>query len=176
MPQTTEIRIDIEVHRAIEVRRTTFSQSPNDILRATFGLPTVSEIQALPPVSLGPPRAGSKSRRTGAHKLELLGEKIVEGSLKAAYKSCLRRLAELDARFLQRLSERPTRSRRLVARDRRELYLNKPELADDYAEQLADGWWVDINLSRQQVEQRLKTACEVASLEFGVDLVLDCPE
>ena len=169
MLQTTEIKIDIDVHRAIEARRATFTQSPNDILRAVFELPEASRPQA--PIHTPP-----KPRRTGTYAFELLGEKIDESSLKAAYKSILRRLAELDSRFLERLSERFTRSRRVVARNPRKLYLKKPELADDYAEQLTAEWWVDINLSRQQVEQRLKIACEVADLVFGDDLALDFPD
>ena len=37
--RTTTIEIDIDVHRAIETRRTTFSQSQNAILREVLGLP-----------------------------------------------------------------------------------------------------------------------------------------
>lgn len=169
MSQTTEIKIDIDVHRAIEARRATFTQSPNDILRVALGLPEAPRPQA-------PIHSSPKPRRTGTYAFELLGEKVDESSLKAAYKSILGRLAELDSRFLERFSERYTKSRRFVAQNPRELYLKKPELADDYAEQLTEEWWIDINLSREQVKQRLKAACEVAGLALGVDLVLTFPD
>ena len=103
------------------------------------------------------------------------GERVEEGSVKAAYISCLRKFAELDPRFLERLSEKSTKSRRIVARGSNELYLKTPELAGKHALRLTGQWWVDTNLSRQQCEQRLKIACDVADVRFGDDLVLDFP-
>jgi hypothetical protein len=40
--QLRSIDIDIDVHRHIEGNRTSFGQTPNDILRALFGLPSVT--------------------------------------------------------------------------------------------------------------------------------------
>ena len=118
-----------------------------------------------------------KVRRTALHRFELLGDVVSESSLKAAYKCCLLRFAELDLRFLERLSERSlSKSRRIVARDRKDLYLKTPGLADDHAEQLADGWWVDTHLNKQGVKRRLEFACEIVGLVFGSDLVLHFPE
>ena len=95
--------------------------------------------------------------------------------MKAAYISCLRKLTERDPQFLVRLSEKTTRSRRIVAQNPRDLYFRRPELSKQFASRLTDQWWVDTNLSRQQCEQRLKTACDVAGLQFGDSLVLDFP-
>ena len=170
MPQTTATEIDIDVHRAIETRRTGFSQSHNDILREVFGLPKVTHE---PPDPLSPDLL--RSRRTGTYAFELLGERVEEGSLKSAYISCLQKFAKLDPRFLERLSEKSTRSRRIVAREANALYLKTPELSGKHAFRLTDQWWADTNLSRQQCEQRLKKACDVADLRFGGDLVLDFP-
>ena len=93
----------------------------------------------------------------------------------AAYISCLRRLAELDPQIFERLYEKPTKARRVVARRPEDLYLKTPELAERFAVQLTDQWWIDTNLSRLQCEKRLKTACEVTGIGFGSDLVLDFP-
>ena len=40
--QLRSIDIDIDVHRHIEANRTSFGQTPNDILRALLGLPTAA--------------------------------------------------------------------------------------------------------------------------------------
>ena len=167
-PQTTTIDIDIEVYREIETRRRSFDQKPNDILRETYGLP-VSVQPAQTPVQ---PRA---TRRTGAFVFVLQGERFAAGSLKEAYIDCLRELSVRDPEFLDRLSHRRTRTRRLVARHGADLYLRSPQLAGKFAIPLVDGWWVDTNLSRIQCEQRLEIACDVAGLVFGEDLTLEFP-
>ena len=162
---TKTIEIDIEVYRAIETRRKSFAQSENDILREVFGIS---------PVSLRLPLSPKRPRRTGRCAFALLGERVEGDSLKGAYMNCLRQLAELDPQLLERLSEKTTKARRIVARRPEDLYLKKSaEFAEEHAEQLTDQWWVDTNLSRSGFEQRLKTACEVAGIGFGSDLVLD---
>src|ERR1700730_18173728 len=40
--QLRSIDVDIDVHRHIEANRTSFGQTPNDILRALFGLPAAA--------------------------------------------------------------------------------------------------------------------------------------
>lgn len=163
MPRMKAIEIDLDVHRAIEARRTDFGQSHNDILREAFNLTN------------GHSSADLSRRRTGTYAYELLGERVEEGSLQAAYMSGLVDIAKLKSGFLKQLSAQTTKSRRIVAREPEKLYLKTPELSEKYARPLEDGWWVDINLSRQQCEQRLKIACDVAGLRWGRDLVLDFP-
>lgn len=170
---TKTIKIDIEVHRAIESRRQSFAQSENDILREVFGIPTERPQPPSPPKRL---RRRHRRGITGRYAFVLLGERIEEDSLNAAYMSCLRQLAEFDPQIFERLSEKPTKARRIAARRPEDLYLKTPELAKKFAVQLTDQWWVDTNLSRLQCVQRLKTACEVAGIEFESDLVLDFPD
>ncbi len=171
MHRTTDIKIDIDVHRAIETRRTGFNQSHNDILREIFGL---SKAQNKNP---GPSPADLlRPRRTRTYAFELLGERVEEGNLKTAYMSCLRKLAELDHQFLDELSKEKTRSRKIIARDPKELYLKTPGLSEKFAVHLMGQWWIDTNLSQSQVEWRLEQACAVADLQFGSDLVLDFPK
>ena len=168
--QTTKIAIDLDVHRAIENRRTGFDQSHNAILRNILGLSSDS------PEKVGPDR---RQRRTGAYAFVLLGDRVEAGSLKEAYTNCLRKLGELDPQFFERLSRVTTRSRRVVARKPTDLYLRKPELAEKHAARLTGPWWVDTNLSQAQCEQRLRMACEVSELRFGGDegdLILGFPE
>lgn len=44
----TKIDIDVEVHKAMEARRASFQQTPNDILREVFGLGKAKPAQAPP--------------------------------------------------------------------------------------------------------------------------------
>ena len=60
--QMTSIEIDIDVHRAIEGKRTYFQESHNDILRNVFGL------------SKGEPQPIPKTRRTGKYAFRLHGK------------------------------------------------------------------------------------------------------
>ncbi len=133
-----------------------------------------------PPPGPGIPLPGPtppKPRSAGPYRFELLGEVVSESGLIVGYKCCLLKLAELDPRFLERLSERAiSKARMIVARNRRDLYLKNPDLADNHARQLADGWWVDTNLNTQGIRKRLEIACEIAGIEFGSDLVLNFPE
>ena len=171
--QTTNIKIDIEVHRAIENQRTTFGQSPNDILREVFKLPE-PEVAAK---TLGPiMTAPTSRRRTGTYVFVVSEKRVENDSLKAAYVNCLRTMAKHVPQFLERLSKEKTRARRIIAQKPEDLYLRSPELAEQHALPLENGWWVDTNLSQSQVEQRLKTACGVAGLQFGSDLELDFPK
>ena len=170
--QTQSIHIDIEVHRSIEARRTSFSQSHNDILRSVFDLPVATPL-VQPNKS---PSSTQRRRRTGTYVVALLGRRIEAGSLREAYVSCLKALAERDSQFLEALSKKQTRSRRIVARNPRDLYLRRPQLAENHASKLVGPWWADTNLSRQQCEKRLQTACSVAGLEFGRDLGLEFPD
>lgn len=179
---TTNVKIDIEVNRAIEARRATFDQSTNDILRETFNLPRVkidsrekdgSGSEYAPPI---PTRRIVRTRRTGTYSFTLLGKSFQNASLREAYKRCLLELSKRDSGFLDRLAERRTSARRLVARDPRGLFLKSPKLADEFADRLTGPWWFDVNLNQPQVESRLKISCDVAGLQFGDDLRLDFPE
>ena len=163
MPRMKAIEIDIDVHRAIEAKRTNFGQSHNDILREAFNLSNKKTV------------TNSSGRRTGTYAYELLGERVEEGSLRDAYVGILRKFAEREPMFLERLSQQQTKSRRIVARDEKGLYLKTPKLSRKHARYLTNGWWVDLNLSRSQCEQRLRVVCEIVGLEFGRDLVLNFP-
>ena len=169
MMHTSKIAIDLDVHRAIENRRTSFDQSHNAILRDILGL------SSAPREVVHPDRT---QRRTGTYAFTLLGDRIAAGSLKEAYTKCLRMLGELDSRFFDRLSEQATRSRKIIAKKPTDLYVRNPGLAEKHALRLSGPWWVDTNLSRLQCEKRLRMACEVAGLQFGGergDLILEFP-
>ena len=186
LSEHTQINIDIDVYRAIEARRSEFDQSHNDILRTVFGLRTDKHHVSVPSMGQKPAEphtvdstllgAGdTKTRRTGLFTVELLGDNFNKYSLKDAYLLCLRLLSKLDPDFMENLSKKETRARRIVAQRKEDLYKNNPRLAEEFAVRLLEGWWVDTNLSRNQIQNRLKAACEVAGIRFGSDLILNDP-
>jgi len=158
MQQMTKVAIDLDVHIAIETRRTDLNQSQNAILRDILNLPTRRTAA---------PAHAPRGRRTGSWTFTLLGEDFTEDSLKEAYRVCLCKIAERDSGFLERLAQVPSKSRRIIARNPEDIYRANPRLAAKYAQRLDGTWWYDSNLSRLQMAQRLRTACTVAGLTFG---------
>jgi len=88
--------------------------------------------------------------------------------------SAIEALATRDPEFLGRFISLPKhgRKRRYVAGQRGELYPTNPELAEKHSRQLRSGYWLGTNVSHQQIESILKTACEVAGLRYGSDLAI----
>ena len=154
------IEIDVDVHKAIESRRTSFDQTPNSILREMFGLSAPTRL-----------RDERRTRSSGAGRftVQVKDKVITEGSMKLAYKRAIIAMAKLDASFLTRLGELETPGRRVVAKSAEKLYKTTPSLIT-FAEPLERGWWIDTNLSRQQAVSRLMMACKVAGLDFGTDV------
>ncbi len=163
MTEMTSISVDIDVHKAIEGRRKSFGQSPNQILRDVFNLDT-------PPAM--PKEKPSRASGSGSYTIVVGGKSITEPSMKLAYKKAILALAATDRTFLQRLSLEETPARRIVATEPQNLYKASPGLVT-YAERLDEKWWIDLNLSSQQASSRLAIACKVANLKFGSDLRIE---
>jgi predicted type IV restriction endonuclease len=81
-------------------------------------------------------------------------------------------LANRDGGFLERFASLPKhgRSRRYLARKPSDLYPERPDLARDFSYEFKPGWWLGINLSRAAVKRIIEMGCEVAGLQYGLDL------
>jgi hypothetical protein len=154
------IEVDLDVHKALESRRSSFDQTHNQILRELLGL--------APPSRPSETRS-NRSSGDGKYTIQVGDKVITEGSMKLAYKRAIAAMAKADPNFLQRLGELETPGRRIVARSAERLYKSTPSLIS-FAEPLERGWWIDTNLSRQQAISRLMMACRVANLEYGIDV------
>jgi len=72
-------------------------------------------------------------------------------------------LAEADDGFLERFASRKHgKKRRYIARDRKELYPGRPDLAEEHSIEFVPGWWIGTNYSRSNIQQILDLALEVA--------------
>jgi len=71
-------------------------------------------------------------------------------------------LAAEDARILEAfIARKHGKKRRYLARDRQELYPDRPDLAEEHAIEIAPGWWLGLNYSRSNIRQILDLALEV---------------
>ena len=168
------IEIDLEVYKAIEVKRSSFAQKQNDILRELLDLhPAWAPVER----TLFQKEEGTTRKRiTGDYDFLLFGTRHHSSSLKDSYLKCLVELGQQESGFFEKLSKvEISAARRIIAKEPEELFIKSPHLAKDYAERLNDKWWVDINISQQQVETRIKDACKIVGLKFGVDLRLEFP-
>lgn len=72
-------------------------------------------------------------------------------------------LANEDNAFLDRFASRKHgRKRRYIARDKRELYPDRPDLVDQHSIEFVPGWWLGTNYSRLNIHDIIKLALEVA--------------
>ncbi|MET3137113.1 hypothetical protein AAKU61_001466 [Undibacterium sp. GrIS 1.2] len=75
-----------------------------------------------------------------------------------------------DSTFGERFAGLPKhgRTRRYLAKDSSELYLNRTDLS--YVK-LDSGWWMSTNHSKQTIGKIIAMACDVAHLAYGRDLI-----
>ena len=170
MGRTKQIAIDVDVHRAIEQARQSFSESENDILRRVLvgeAAPRRSVPQKRPSNTIA-----ETVRSRGLWSVDVKGERIPAANMKEAYRTLLLKLDEVSPNFIQRFATERARSRRFVARKPSDLYDSSPHLAREYAQPLKDGWYYDSNLSTEQVAKRVRVAARVAGLSYGRDVRL----
>ena len=78
-------------------------------------------------------------------------------------------LSENDSTFLERFAALPKhgRTRRYLAKSPEELFPKRPDLVEKNSHQLTSGWWLGGNLSTRSIDKIIRTACDVAELEYG---------
>jgi hypothetical protein len=172
MARHKQIGIDVDVNGVIEQARQSFAETENDILRRLLlGSPPAGKGRTPSPRPVaGGPRGPSRSR--GLWTVELADERLPAGSLKEAYLVALEQLQARFPDFLTRFSRQKGRARRYVARSPSDLYAKSPHLAEKNAYPLGGGWFVDTNLSTEQVAKRVKVAAHLCGLLYGRDFRL----
>lgn len=114
------------------------------------------------------PKGGKRTRIMG---FTYRGERVETGTAKATLVEVLKRFAASDDTFLERYSSITRgRSRKLVSRNRAELYPNSPYLIELRSENLGKGWWLGTNLSADNVRSLIDKACIAAGVS-GLELI-----
>lgn len=166
MRKYKQIQIDVDVSRAIENRRLSFSETENDILRRiVLESPAKLLKSQLPNLPAFTARSGHRSR--GQWEVVYNGQRSPAPNLKEAYRALLIKVSNDQTDFLTKFSKERGRSRLFVAKEATSLYENSPQLAKDYAQKLVGDWYFDTNLSREQVAQRARIAAKVANMIYG---------
>lgn len=138
-----------------------------------FDSPTPAERHAPPQESAESQRAVYKPRPTPPKRggrgqpatYILFGVKKTCPNATQAYLEIMDMLARRDSNFLNRLNDELNNAR-FLSRDKSKMIRPK---------QINDGWYLDTNINNPDKIKRLKTACEVAGVEFGRDLIVDFP-
>ena len=139
------------------------------LARATS--PPEPEPGPLPPPPEPEPETPKQPQISRILGFEIKGERVKARSARETLAVLIVKFDRDDPEFMERFYvAATTRSRRLVSRNRSDLY-DKPHLAE-HAMKLKNGWWLGTNLSRNQIRSHIKTACSVAGITFGKDLTL----
>ena len=120
------------------------------------------------------PLGAKFARSSGQYWYEIKGQRTQCRSLKELLREGLRALERSVPGTLEKLSQLKPRSRRIVARDPRQLF-DREHLVTDYAEQLVDGWWFGTNNSSHETNLWLSRACAFADLEWGTEFTTSLP-
>ena len=82
-------------------------------------------------------------------------------------------MIQRDPTFADRFAGLPKhgRTRRYLARNASDLYPDRPDLVSEYSARLDSGWWMSTNHSKQTIGQIIATACDVAQVAYGRDLI-----
>lgn len=93
------------------------------------------------------------------------GQRHRASSAREVLHGILTGFAQQDSTFLDRLAARKHgRKRRYIARQRTELYPDRPDLAADHAVELVSGWWMGTNYSKRSILEIIELACEIAGV------------
>jgi hypothetical protein len=171
MGRLKQIAIDVDVHRAIEQARQSFSESENEILRGLL-LGEGKPRRAASPRRFKESAVEESIRSRGLWSVEVKGQRTSAANMKDAYRTLLLKLDEVSPTFIERFASERARSRRFVARKPTDLYDSSPHLAEEYGQLLKDGWYYDTNLSTEQVATRVRVAARVAGLSYGREVRL----
>lgn len=119
------------------------------------------------------PAASLPASRSGPLRYRFEGQELTARSANDILVHVARTLAGRQPAFLERFAaEARGRSRNHVARRREGVYPGQPHLIERVIE-LVPGWYIGTNVSNVQKMRLLESACRVAGLRFGVDLVVD---
>ena len=121
-------------------------------------------------------REVSRRRKRDKVVYQLAGQPPVESSSKGMLVDVLQSLASRDSNFLVRFSREGGRKRRYVARAPADLYPGRPDLVEKYKASLGNGWWAGTNYNAKEIESIIRTACDVANLRWGKDLIVNTEE
>ena len=144
------------------------------------GLPSLPLQAEVPPAQTPRPRSTPRRREPVSRKsstatgFRLGTKRFPADSARDVMISLFMELASRDNTFLDRfLARKHGRKRRYLAKDKYELYPDRPDLAESESVEIVPGWWVGTNYSRRSIRVIVELAAEVAGLDVGGDFSFD---
>ena len=133
------------------------------------------KVQSVAERSPQPVRETPKPGASRALSFRFIGQTVNKPDAISALVFVLEKLAERDPHFHEEFAKRaPGRRRNHIARNRSDVYPNKPEL-ETYTTEIVHGWWLGTNIANREKERLVRVACEVAGLRFGKDIEIEFP-
>lgn len=167
MTGMTQIDVTLGTYKAIEAARLSLTESHDDIVRRVLAAKRSARTAALRESARATPPA---PRRRGDVSVDLFGRILPVANCKYAYLAILNALVRHKPSLLELLADEGTPRRRWVARSADALFSGSPHLARDHATAAHGDWFVDTNVSRKQIDQRLAVAAKLAGYRYGEDV------
>lgn len=124
--------------------------------------------QSSPRPAFETPGSDDASKRQGAYRFHIRGQEVRAGSLKEILRHALLAFERILPGTMEKLSQIKPRSKRIVARNRSDLF-ETSYLAHDFSERLNDEWWFGTNNSAQETRAWLERAANCTGLVWGQD-------
>ncbi len=170
MSGMANITVSLDTWKAIEAARLSLSESHDEIVRRLANTSHGRRAAVLRGISRA---TAPVTRRRGDIRVTAFGSDEPVANLKLAYVTALTRLVRHKPSLFELLSLKGGSKRRWIAREAESLFPGSPHLVHDHAYAL-NGWWLDTNVSRAQIEARLEEACRLAGYRYGEDVRISC--
>ena len=171
MENIFEIENDLELNKIIENARTSLEETKGEIAKKLliqrYGKRRNKTIP-YPSGHIAP--SYNMENNMEKNTFSFNGEIYRGRNVKDTYLTLLKTLQSSNSRFYSLFAKEETSARRFIARNPKDLFKKSPHLAAEGSHEIETGWWVDTNLSNQQVNSRVKKACHILDLKFGDDL------
>jgi hypothetical protein len=167
MSGMAQIEVSLATFKAIEAARLSFNESHDEIMRRVLATPKSRTRELINDALRSRP---PMTRRRGNISVDLFGRNLPVANLKAAYIAILTALVRHKPSLFEHLESEGRTRRRWISRTAEGLYADSPHLARDHAHTILPGWFLDTNLSRAQIDQRLESACKIAGYRYRQDM------
>lgn len=102
------------------------------------------------------------------------GQRTTANSAREVMIELLKRIAETDRRFLDNFyNSFPNGQRKLISRNKLDLYPGRPDLCEDESLEFLPGWWIGLNYNKQTIASKLEDAIRIAGKRRGDEINFD---
>ncbi len=164
-----EVAVSLATYKAIEAQRLSFAETHDAIIRRALAVRTATPARAIGRLLAS---VRGAPRRRGRTSVTLFGREQAVMNLRDGYLTILAALVRHKVSLFELLAAEGSARRRWMARSAEGLFVTAPHLASRHAHEITPNWFVDTNLSRDQIVKRLTVAARLAGYRFGEDVAI----